>query len=450
MTARTGVPDAVVVGAGFAGLAAATALAAGGARVTVLEARPQAGGRARSWTDPTTGSVIDNGQHILVGSCTEALAFLDRLGSRDRLALQARPEIPLVEPGGRLGAFRQPRAPGGLAGMVALLRYPGLGLGERLGLVRAAAAATRARAEVALEPLTVAAWLESTGQSLEARRRFWHPMALAVLNDDPAVASMAGLAAVLRRTMRAGAAGAAVGLSRVGLSDLYAEPAVHWLRARGSEVRVRCPARRLIVARDRATGVLLADGGRIDAGVVVLAVPPREMLDLLPPALAEEPHFARAGTLAETAIVSVYFWFGSPISEVPFAGLVGGTWHWMFNRRRFTEDGAGVHAVTFVRSAAGDLAAQSPETLVHSALGDLRAYFPEAARLTPRRTLVLKERRATVSLPPGAAVLRPGHATPFRGLWLAGDWTATGLPATLESAAVSGHACAALAAAGAA
>jgi predicted NAD/FAD-dependent oxidoreductase len=206
--------------------------------------------------------------------------------------------------------------------------------------------------------------------------------------------------------------------------------------------------RRLLVAGDRAAGVLLADGGRIDAGAVVLAVPPREMLDLLPPALAEDRHFAGAGALAETAIVSVYMWFASPVSDAPFAGLVGGTWHWMFNRRRFTGDRSGSHAVTLVRSAAGDLAAQPPETLVRSALDDLRAYFPEAARLTPRRTLVLKERRATVSLPPGAAALRPAHATPLRGLWLAGDWTATGLPATLESAAASGHACAALAAAG--
>jgi squalene-associated FAD-dependent desaturase len=449
MTARgAGAPDAVVIGAGFAGLAAATALAAAGARVAVLEGRPHVGGRARSWTDPTTGSVVDNGQHLLLGCCTEALAFLDRLGTRDRLAMQARAEIPLVDAGGRLGFFRQPRVPGAIAAIGALLRYPGLGLRDRLALVRAAAAITRSRDDQALEAQTVAAWLASLGQSSESRRRFWDPLALAVLNEDPEVASVAGLAAVLRLAAQAGAGGAVVGLARVGLSDLYADPAVHWLRARGGDVRTRCPARRLLIAGDRVSGVLLADGGRIDTGAVIVAVPPREMLDLLPPALAEERHFARCGGLAETAIVSVYLWFGSPVSEVPFAGLVGGTWHWMFNRRMIAGDGSGAHAVTLVRSAAGDLAGKPAETLARSALDDLRRFFPETARLTPRRTLVLKERRATVSLPPGAAALRPPHATPLRGVWLAGDWTATGLPATLESAAASGHACARLATAG--
>jgi len=450
MTTRgAGAPDAVVIGAGFAGLAAATALAAAGARVTVLEGRPQVGGRARSWTDPTTGSVVDNGQHLLLGCCTEALAFLDRIGTRDRLAMQARAEIPLVDAGGRLGVFRQSRAPGALAGAVSLLRYPGLGLRDRLALLRAAAAIARSRDDGALEPHTVAAWLAALGQSSESRRRFWDPLALAVLNEDPDVASAAGLAVVLRRAAQAGAGGAVVGLARVGLSDLYADPAVHWLRSRGSDVRTRCPARRLLIAGDRVVGVLLADGTRIPAGAVVMAVPPREMLDLLPPSLAEERHFARCGRLAETAIVSAYLWFGSPVSDVPFAGLVGGTWHWMFNRRMIAGDGAGVHAVTLVRSAAGTFAGRSTEALARSALDELRRFFPETTRLAPRRTLILKERRATVSLPPGAAALRPEHATPLRGAWLAGDWTATGLPATLESAAASGHACARLAAGGA-
>ncbi|HKQ96363.1 MAG TPA: FAD-dependent oxidoreductase, partial [Candidatus Polarisedimenticolia bacterium] len=125
-------------------------------------------------------------------------------------------------------------------------------------------------------------------------------------------------------------------------------------------------------------------------------------------------------------------------------GLVGGTWHWLFNRRHSAGSLAGSHAVTLVKSAAGGFADATPTRLTHSALEDLRRYFPATTGHPPRRTLVVKERRATVALRPGMLARRPGPDTPVRGLYLAGDWTATGLPATLESAAASGHAAARL------
>jgi phytoene dehydrogenase-like protein len=204
------------------------------------------------------------------------------------------------------------------------------------------------------------------------------------------------------------------------------------------------------MAGDRVGGVVLADGERLEAEAVIAAVPPRELSDLLPDdARAVEGGALPAGAWEETAIVSVYFWFGAPITEATFAGLVGGTWHWLFNRQHSSAAAAGSHAVTLVRSAAGGMADEPPAHLAQTALEDLRRYFPAAARLAPHRTLVVKERRATVSLRPGMLAHRPGPSTSVRGLYLAGDWTATGLPATLESAALSGHACARLASAAA-
>jgi len=449
VSGRAGRTDVVVVGGGFAGLAAATRLAEQGAKVLVLEARPHLGGRARSWIDPVTGGVIDNGQHLLLGCCTEALRFLERIGTRPLLDFQTRPDFPMVEPGGRIGRLRLPRGPAAMAALTALLRYPGLGWSDRLGLLRPAWALFRGATAESVDGETVAGWLARLGQGSESRRRLWDPLTMAILNDDPERAAASGLAAVLRRVVASGVPGAAAGLSRVGLSDLYAEPAARWLRTRGSEVRIRAPVRRVLIAGDRVGGVILAGGDRVGSGAVIAAVPPRELHDLLPDGLGQEGGAPSTAAWTESAIVSVYLWFGAPVTDAPFAGLIGGRWHWLFNRDHFAGAAAGSHAVTLVRSAAGGMADESPGRLAHSALEDLRRYFPETARLAPHRTLVVKERRATVSLRPGMLACRPGPATAIRGLYLAGDWTATGLPATLESAAASGHAAAGLAAAAA-
>ena len=457
----SGSPDVLVLGGGFAGLAAATALAASGARVLLLEARPYLGGRARSWVDPESGSVVDNGQHLFMGCYEETLLFLDRLGTRDRLGLQPRLELPFVEPGGRLSTFRLPRLPSPWDLAAGLLRFPGLSLAERVGLLRVARDTRRQARRPGgrphggapdgdLDRTTVEQWLASLGQTAEANRRLWHPLAIAALNETPERASAAMLVPVLHRAFERGAAGSRLGLSRVGLSELYAEPAAHFLKARGSEVRLRAQVRRVVCERGRFAWALLADGARLAAGAAVAAVPADDLLEMLPPETAASAPFAGLSRLEVSPIVSAYLWFGSPITDLPFAGLLGGTWQWMFNRRAFGGHGGGghgggAHGVTLVKSAARDLVERPIDHLVRKALDDLHAFFPDSRRATLRHSLVIKEKRATLAHAPGTLSLRPGPRTPCQGLYLAGDWTATGLPATIEGAVASGHACALLA-----
>ena len=457
LTHQGGRPDVIVVGGGFAGLAAATALAERDARVVVLEGRPYLGGRARSWLDPETGQVVDNGQHLFMGCYRETLRFLTRLGTRERLALQPRLAMHLIDRGGEVGTFSLPALPPPVDRLAAFLRYPGLSMTERWGLTRVARAVRRATrspgaggaADLDLERRTVAGWLDQLGQSEEAKRRLWYPISISALNELPDRASAAMLAPVLREAFLGGADSARLGVPNVGLSDLYAEPSAHYLRQRRCTIRLRSPARRVVLENRRCAGVVLDGGERVDAGAVVLAAAHSDLLDLLPPVAATDPGFAGVPALEWSPIVSVYLWFGGPVFDLPFAALVGGTWHWIFDRRGIGGREGGAQGVTLVCSAAHHLVDRSIESLVRSALDDLHAFVPESRRATLRRSLVIKEKRATFSPACGTSALRPPPQTPYPGLYLAGDWTATGLPATIEGAVRSGHACALLAAGGA-
>jgi zeta-carotene desaturase len=437
-------PDVIVIGAGVAGLAAATALAEGGARVLVVEARGILGGRASTYRDAVTGELVDNGQHVILGCYHETFRFLRRVGAEGAVRLQARLEVPTVDRGGTRSVLRCPALPAPLHLLAGIMAWPALGWRDRASafrmapaLIRACRWAARGRATgPARADETVDAWLDRHGQSRRLRELLWEPLALAALNQDVQSAAAAPFARVVGAVFGGRPAEAAIGIPTVPLSELFGATAERYLDARGGLVRRHAPAR-LVLAGRKVAGIEVR-GERIRAGTVVAAVPWHAWRTLVADEDAGPVAALRAAALARrpSPIVTVNLWLDRTVLDVPFVSLPGRRFQFVFDRTR--PDRPGAAHLSLVSSGADDVLRQPSDALVSAAVEELRAAVPEARAATLVRGTVVREPRATFSLAPGEPP-RPGTRTPAPGLWLAGDWTDTGLPATIESAALSGH-----------
>ena len=449
MTARH---DAVVVGAGLAGLSAATRLAERGLRVLVVEARPSAGGRATAFTDPHTGDRVDNGQHALFGCYHETRRFLRRVGAEGRVRAQPNLAVDLILPGGRASRLVCPPLPSPLHLAAAVLDWDVLPWRDRVSVLRMRKPLARAKAllrepgkgAAASPSETVAQWLVRNGQAPRLISWLWEPLALAALNQPIHVAAAVPFARVLALMFGGDRQDAALVMPTRPLDEMYVTPALEFLRQRGGEVRTASPAR-IFVGEDGAARVTAA-GETISAPVVISAVPWFELPQVLGavPALAPVVH-AACGTEA-SPVVTVNLWFDRAVFGRSVVGLPERTMQWAFEKPSAVGDGC-VH-VSLVSSGADDMLGLANDRLAALALAEVIAAVPRASAATLRHSLVVRERRATFSLAPDQPS-RPGARTAVRGLFLAGDWIETGLPATLEGAAMSGHQAAAAAMIGA-
>jgi squalene-associated FAD-dependent desaturase len=441
--------DVIVIGGGFAGLTAGVALAAEGFRVTVLEKRQMLGGRAYSYTDTTTGETIDNGQHAMMGCYHETLRFLAQIGASDKLLIQSTPRITMLDPERGAGAIDCPALPNPLHMAAGVLGYGLLGLADRarvlIGGLRLLA--MKRRGDARLATLTVAEVLARIGQTPAARRAFWDPLAIATLNEDPNLASADLLAEVLVRAFFSGKDDARFILSRVGLSELYTTDARRFIEARGGTVETKAHVVFMGIRDNEVTHLELRDGRRVRADAYVSAMPPQGLAPVLPAAMRREIRgIDGPERLTSSPIVSVHAWLDRPVLTDDFVGLVGTTTHWIFNRDaiagRRRDDGC---SLAFVTSGARDIVDLDNERIVEVALADLRRAVPAARDAVVRHVQVVKEKFATMSPTVAAAQRRPAATTPLVNLVLAGDWTDTGLPATIESAVQSGYRAAVLA-----
>jgi squalene-associated FAD-dependent desaturase len=431
-------PRVAVVGGGLAGLAAALACADRGAAVTLLERRPRLGGA--TWSFERSGASYDNGQHVFLRCCTEYRAFLDRIGSSGNVVLQDRLRIPIVSPGRETAVLTRSdhRAPLHLA--ASLLRYPFLSPRERVGAVLAALALRRLDPDdPALDASTFGSWLAKHGQREHAVGALWNVIALPTLNLPADEASLALATMVFRTGLLLDADAADIGYSRVPLRTLHGDAAARALVDAGAAIHTGAPVAGVSCTGDGVDGVLLADG-RVDADAVVLAVPHDAVAQLLPDGAV--PDAARLVDLGTSPIVNVHVVFDHPVTDLDFAAGVGTPVQWVFDRT----DAAGLDAgqcLAVSLSAADDSIGRNAAELSEGIVAALRELFPPARTARVVDTVVTRERAATFRAVPGTRRLRPGPRTEVRGLTLAGAWTDTGWPATMEGAVRSGRAAAA-------
>jgi hydroxysqualene dehydroxylase len=426
--------DVVVVGAGCAGLSAACALAEAGARVVVVEARPVLGGRTFATRDRTTGDWVDNGQHVLLGCYHETLAYLARIGARDRIRVQSSLTVPMVDTSGRRSELRCPALPSPLQLVAGVLAWPALSFTDRLSVLWMSRA-LEARSRHDAESLTVRAWLRHWGQADRLVELLWEPLAVAALNQPIDHATAGTFVEVVRRMLGPGPDDAALVLPARSLTETFVDPAVTFLERRGGAVMAGAACQ--VMARDgRIDGVRIRDELLV-ASRVVSTVPWHAvdaLFEVMPPALA--PMARHAAAMDASPIVTVNLWFDGPVLDTPFIGLPGRSFQWAFEKR-LVSPGHATH-VSLVCSGAAEVVDRGNDELIALAVRELSGAVPAAAPARLLRGTAVRERRATFSLAAGQPP-RPPTTTALEGFFLAGDWTATGLPATIESAVVSGH-----------
>jgi squalene-associated FAD-dependent desaturase len=434
--------DVVVIGAGFAGLSAAVRLTKGGARVLVLEARGRLGGRATAFQDRETGERVDNGQHVLAGCYTETFSFLADVGAGDHVHVQPHLAVTMVDRGGRQTTLTCPPLPPPLHLVAGVFDWEALAWRDRLSVLKMAMPVRRAQhalkagstAVAALPEETVEGWLARHGQTPRLCELLWDPLALAALNQPAATAAATPFARVLAEMFGPDARSASMVLPTRPLDAMYAEPARQYIVAHGGTVRTGAAA---VVHLDPRGGIVAVGAETWTPAAVIAAVP----WFVLPGLFTGETRpldavLAAARGTEPSPIVTVNLWFDRPILDEPFIGLPGRRMQWVFDKRLVVGDSAS--HLSLVSSGAAEIVGESNAQLVAAAHQELRDALPTCRAAALLRGTVIREPRATFSLAPGQPA-RPETRTDVPGLYLAGDWIATGLPATIESAVRSGH-----------
>ena len=429
--------DVVIIGGGTAGLAAAVALAGDGAAVTLLERRPFVGGRAYSYPHPALGETIDS-QHVVLGCCTNFVDLIQQAGAAD--SIRWYDELCFMEPvadgPARRSWMRAGRLPAPAHQALSFLRAPMLGLRDKVGI--AAGLARFLRGYPANDGESFAAWLKRTHQTDRAIRHFWEPVIVGALNDSFENCSVKYAGKVFYESFLRSAEGGRLGIPAKPLSEFF-QPVVELGKARGVDVRLAAGVDS--IARGAGGGWYIR-GPRveIEADTIVLAMDSRQahaLMSGLDGSAASKFEFERASRMP---ITTVHLWYDREVVDLDHAVLLDTRVQWMFAKHRIRgwDAGQGSYLELVISASTAEL--EMPrEEILQSALREVEMFFPRVREARLTKSAVLKEARATFSVVPGLDKHRPAQRTAYEGLFVAGDWTATEWPSTMEGAVRSGR-----------
>jgi len=463
-------PTVAIAGGGLAGLSAASALSNTGFKVTLFERRPYLGGRASSYEHPGTGEVIDNCQHVLFRVCTNLIDFYRRIGVEDKIRWYD--TMTFLEPGGRASVMHASSLPAPLHTAPSFLRFPFLEAKDKLAISRAMAALTLTN-----QPDTGQSfedWCRRHNQTENAIERFWKPILISALSEDLDKISVSYAAQVVRESMKTPAA-RHMGVPTVPLTDLY-NRAGDYIRARQGEINFRTSLESFSPENSQ---VKVQVAGREEIFDYLIVALPFEALDRVLPEIPEAATLREKISHFEYApITGVHLWFDREISDLEHAVLLDRTIQWMFHKSRLLENrnqgaknqggsnreghdpSASLRAgysrtnkpsnqegalapegsyIELVISSSKSLIEKSRPEIIELVLNEVREFFPLAREANLIKSTVIKEVKATYSPRPGIDAYRPQQITPWPRVLLAGDWTDTGWPATMEGAVRSGY-----------
>ena len=419
--------DVIVVGAGLAGLAAANALAADGAKVLLLERRPEVGGRAYSYEHPALCEVVDS-QHVVLGCCTNLLDLVAKAGAAE--AIRWYDELTFLEPNGNRSVMKPGLLPAPSHQTMSFLRAPMLGAADKVGIARGLAEFLRGHPADDAE--SFATWLKRTKQTERAIRHFWEPVVWGALNDVFERCSTKYAGKVFHETFLRSSAGGRLGIPAKPLTEFFA-PVLDHARRLGVQVESK---RGVDCLTPQPGGGWVVRSGEQEFGAtnVVLATNFKEAQRLLGEALPGADRFL------SSPITTVHLWFDREVSELDHAVLLDTRIQWMFHKSRIRRWSAERGSyLELVISASWPELEMGRQEILTSAIEEAKVFFPRMREAKLVKCGVLKEARATFSVTPGLDAVRPSQQTDRPGLFLAGDWTQTEWPSTMEGAVRSGR-----------
>lgn len=435
----------IVIGGGLAGLSAGVALAEAGWRVRLFEQRPFLGGRATSYVLPD-GEHVDNCQHVTFGCCTNLEDFYRRVGVADKIKFFDR--LLLVDPQGRRGALHAGVLPAPLHLTGSFLTFSPLSTGDKLAIARAMFAIIQGKGMPADlrggQDISMLEWLKRMGQTKGAIERFWRAVLVSALSEElDSIDARYGIQ-VFWKSVLENRKGYLMGVPKVELGTLY-ELCRTSIEAKGGEVNFRMPVRALRIEEGILESVVFDESREEQADAFVLALPHQTLDELLTCQVKNaHPELANIGKIKDAPITGVHFWFDREVMREPFLSLLETTTQWIFNKTALYSERNGNgpekgQYLQLVISASYDLLQKPRQDIIDLCLAELQVALPAAREARLLKSTVIKEAAATFSPQPGVDRWRPMQETSVKGMFLAGDWTSTGWPATMEGAVRSGY-----------